>query len=48
MGAPHDGMQEAEDCSWQEGHLMSYEGWGTDNKFQFSECSKELMKIFIE
>lgn len=47
MGAPHDGEKGAESCPWNDGFMMSYEGWGTSNKFHFSPCSLRLMKKFI-
>jgi len=48
LGAAHDGEGESANCPWADGHLMSYEGWGTDNKFKFSTCSASSMKSRIE
>lgn len=48
LGSPHDGDPGAEDCPWSQGYLMSYEGWGTKNKFYFSPCSLNLMKNYID
>lgn len=48
MGAPHDADENAEDCPWSDGYIMSYEGWGTKNKFYFSPCSLSLMKGLID
>jgi len=48
LAAPHDGDGDASNCPWSDGYLMSYEGWGTKNKFYFSSCSLSLMKNFID
>lgn len=47
LGAPHDGSGAAVNCSWEDGYIMSYKGWGTSNKFLFSPCSISLMKNYI-
>jgi hypothetical protein len=48
LGAPHDGQDvKTQTCPWSEGYIMSYEGWGTKNKFTFSPCSINLMKNYI-
>ncbi|XP_035711468.1 venom metalloproteinase antarease-like TtrivMP_A [Folsomia candida] len=47
LGSPHDGSGDAASCSWDEGYIMSYKGWGTTNKFYFSPCSINLMKTYI-
>jgi len=44
LGSPHDGDGDASSCSWDDGYIMSYKGWGTKNKFYFSRCSLDLMK----
>jgi len=45
-GSPHDG-EDTNTCSWNDGFIMSYLGYGTKNKWYFSECSKNLMKQYL-
>ncbi|OXA56903.1 uncharacterized protein LOC110845644 [Folsomia candida] len=47
LASPHDGFEEAAGCSWEEGYIMSYNGWGTTKKFYFSPCSIHIMNKFI-
>lgn len=48
LGAPHDGEKDASTCSFSEGHIMSYEGWGTLDKYSWSSCSMRLMRTFFQ
>jgi len=48
LGSHHDGDGESKTCSWEDGHIMSYEGRGTLDKFKFSTCSIESIKKFLE
>lgn len=51
LGAPHDGQQgggpnrepSTADCPWNQGYMMSYDGWGKKNKFYFSPCSGKML-----
>jgi hypothetical protein len=36
------------DLFHKDGYIMSYQGWGTKNKFYFSSCSQSLMANFIK
>jgi len=46
LGAPHDGKDGAEACSWDDGYIMSYIS-GNSNKLFFSACSQKLMKDYM-
>jgi len=46
LGSPHDGKDGAEDCSWDDGYIMSYIT-GNRNKLFFSSCSQKLMKDYM-
>jgi len=50
LGSHHDGDENtpSESCSWEDGHIMSYHGWGTLRKFEWSECTKKSITEFIE
>jgi len=47
FNSPHDGSDSSASCSWSLGYIMSYEGWGTRAKFEFSSCSKTNMRNFV-
>ncbi|CAG7731772.1 unnamed protein product [Allacma fusca] len=37
----------ASQCPWSEGYIMSYQGWGKPNKFRFSSCTMKQIAEFL-
>ncbi|XP_064100703.1 A disintegrin and metalloproteinase with thrombospondin motifs like [Macrobrachium nipponense] len=46
LGVPHDGVDGAEGCPWEDGYIMSYVA-GKSNKLFFSPCSQSLMRSYL-
>ncbi|KAG8041763.1 hypothetical protein G9C98_007067 [Cotesia typhae] len=47
VGVPHDGTEEASDCSGFDGYIMTSTVTFGENSFHWSKCSKRLMAEFF-
>lgn len=48
LGSPHDGDSTSAACPLSDGYIMHTSGGMDENRFKFSECSKDAMRSYID